>query len=849
MKHNIIKLVVFILVFIASLFLFGLLSNKENLELTSEMSTPSLPYIYIEYEGMSINYIQPHKEERDIIYQRDTITPIDENREISIRISETEKDLVSLKYEVRKISDARLIEEGSATLNEDGEGYYASLSIKDLIKVEQEYSLTLILEIEGDEKYYYYTKLLETQNTFLDEKIKFVKEFHNNTFDIEKSEEIKKYIESDRSKKNNNLNDVDINSSLDFVMWSGLKVVRKDEVVYRIYENSGQIATIGIEYLAEIEDDREEIIYYVEESYRVRATSNRVYLLDYNRSMQEVPDIERMQINNSGIDLGISSQDIELVENVNSDIIVFQSANSLFAYNRESNKISCLYNYIPSNSADVRNFMSDSRIKILNVDEAGNIRFLVYGYKTFGRREAQVGIQLYYYNSELNSIDEELYIPYEKSEEILVWNMDVLTYISKDNYLYFYLDNCIYEVDIAARDYSIVAGGLSENEYYTSESDMMIACEIKDDSGHTTEIMLMDLNSREIITIVADENEYINAYGFIENDLIYGMSRIEDGYKDTDGNMVYPNYMIRVQKESNEIVKSYKREGIYILDCEIYPNYINLKLVEKSEDGEEYIEIDDDQIIQNKVEIQKSTYLEIINDKILHNKVQIVMKKADDSVAQIRSIPKIVLYEGNRTMDIAQMTEDNNYYLYDNGKVLGVYAKLGNAILDADELKGNIINSAGDLVWERGNLLNKNQIMLIKEDKIVEADVKDISQCIDKILNYKGIQLDEEHHIMDFAGAKEMLSNNLKDDVILDLTGCDLEHILFYINKDLPAIAFIGDDKAVLLTGFNQSEVVVYDPSTGELTKHSKAEMAEKCMKNGNRFISYFPKDVEVSNW
>ena len=45
-------------------------------------------------------------------------------------------------------------------------------------------------------------------------------------------------------------------------------------------------------------------------------------------------------------------------------------------------------------------------IKILNVDETENVRFMVYGYMNRGMHEGSIGVQVCEYNGMLNTVEE-----------------------------------------------------------------------------------------------------------------------------------------------------------------------------------------------------------------------------------------------------------------------------------------------------------------------------------------------------------------------------------------------------------------------------------------------------------
>jgi len=72
------------------------------------------------------------------------------------------------------------------------------------------------------------------------------------------------------------------------------------------------------------------------------------------------------------------------------------------------------------------------------------------------------------------------------------------------------------------------------------------------------------------------------------------------------------------------------------------------------------------------------------------------------------------------------------------------------------------------------------------------------------------------------------------------LTGCPLDAMLYFTNQDIPVLATLNNGEAILITGFNQYQVVIMEPKTGRLYKKGMNDTAEWLEENGNRFIAYF---------
>ena len=57
---------------------------------------------------------------------------------------------------------------------------------------------------------------------------------------------------------------------------------------------------------------------------------------------------------------------------------------------------------------------------------------------------------------------------------------------------------------------------------------------------------------------------------------------------------------------------------------------------------------------------------------------------------------------------------------------------------------------------------------------------------------------------------KQILLNTLKDATVLDLTGCTVDEILYYVSNGYPVFAMTGSNDAVLVVGYDANNVVLF---------------------------------------
>lgn len=196
MKKIISKLAGCIVVFVLALFITSGILNKGNEELTTSMEPASLPLVHITTDGIAYNYLHGLRQEMDGSFIRDTITPLGEGRRLSFVVDTYGNTVSEISFEVRSIDGTRLVERTKVSDYDDrGDSIQASITIKDLIETGVEYNWILLLRI-GNETVRYYTRIIDGEGYHTSEKLDFVRDFHDKTFDRERAKDLVTYMES-----------------------------------------------------------------------------------------------------------------------------------------------------------------------------------------------------------------------------------------------------------------------------------------------------------------------------------------------------------------------------------------------------------------------------------------------------------------------------------------------------------------------------------------------------------------------------------------------------------------------------------------------------------------------------
>ena len=835
MKRIIIKIVVCICVFFLTVIVSSDIYNKSNEEMTAKMAQATLPLVHMNELGISYNTLHGLKQEMNGSFFRDTITPLGDGRTLSFKIDKYGNKIDKIMFQVRSIDGTRLVE--STQINnykEDENQIRATITIKDLIEADREYNWILLLNI-GGETVRYYTRIIYAGNYNTYEKLAFVKDFHQKTFDKEKAQDLVSYLESNSNGDNTTLSYVDIHCSLSQVTWGNLNIKEIIEPRIIVQEIESQTASIRVNTRVSTMAGKKKCIYNVSEYFRVRYTPDRMYLLDYERTMNQIFNSESDIYSANKIMLGIRNSDVQMMESDGGSNLAFVNENQLFCYHAADKKMACLFSFYDEN--DLRSVYDNHEIKILNVDETGNVSFIVYGYMNRGRHEGSMGVQVCEYNGMLNTIEELIFIPYNKSFAALKADVDQLSYINKNQIFYLYLDGSILEINLMQNIYNEVVGGLQQGSFQVSLSNKMLVWQNSSESYNCTKLILMNLNTGNSQEIKALGTNRMLPLGFINEDLIYGLANYEDIAIDFSGSVIFPMYLVKIQNEEGTVLKSYHQEDVYVTGARVEDNLITLSRVQKQDEGI-YNEINDDQIVNNIVEETGYNSSEIVSTENYQKIVQLVLKNTIEDKKLKHTKPLEIMFEGSRELDIEIAEPIDRYYVYCKDGIAGTYTHEADAVKQAYSLNGTVVDETGEYIWKKSGRSIRNQIMAITGRKSDEKS-SDLAVCLETILEFAGsvknVQelLDKEYTIT------QILEENLNDVKALELRGVSLDAILYYVNKDIPVLIALEDGSAMLVVGFNELNVVVMDPKKGEVYKIGMNDATKLFSDNGNAFVTY----------
>mgnify|MGYP002853234653 CR=1 FL=1 len=596
-----------------------------------------------------------------------------------------------------------------------------------------------------------------------------------------------------------------------------------------------------VEYMIKTTVEEKDTYYFAREYYRLRKGDERIYLLDFSRTMEQAFDPETGDIANNKIVLGIRDKVVTMAESTDGSRLAFVSAGRLFSYNSEENKMAYIFGfYDRENMEDRRETYRSNDIKIFRVDDDGNIYFCVYGYMSGGIHEGDLGAAVYYYDTARNTIEELMFLPYAATYDLLCLEMDKLSYANAAGECFFVLNNTVYQINTVTGTRKILAESVPLGGIRMSGKGQMAVWVEGEDLYHARSLMMLELSSGNLMTLDCEPGERILPIGYFDEDIVYGIANAADVSEDESGHTFFPMKRICIRTIKGEVLKTYEEPDVYITQAVMNDRMITLKRVRREEG--EWIEIGDDQIMNNSLSVsEKNTVATAVTDKY-ETLVQLELRSDIDTKSMQLLAPLLLLPEENRTVEIATDITTAYYYVYEEGILKAEYLYAYEAVQRAYETGAPAVAADGRTIYRKTTRQTKNQIMAIKGDLVAE-DAENASEklacCLETILKYEGVITSVKEDLASGKRATEILEEYLDGADILNLSGCSVDMILYYVAQDIPVMALREDGSAILIIGYNDTQLVIYDPAVSGVAKHSRSEIEKMLLPEGNRFITY----------
>ncbi len=815
MKRRLIRTGVLIVVFIAALVIGSIVINSGTDDEIVDMGSPTLPRISFTVGGTEVNPLFGYVQDMDITAMRDTITPLGTNNSLTMNIEANENEISSIRYEVYSLDGEDRYTEGKADVPAQGEP--VSLQIGGILSDEVREAVLKVMLTIGDETVSYYTRIASPEDLTTAVCLEYAMDFHDKAINGTDAEELDSHLEPGEESDNTTYQTVNIHSNVTHIQWGELSPELVGDIEWSIKESNTVYTSILAKYQVSCQDEAEDTaLYNVKEFFRVRYMADTIYLLDYSRDMEKVFQGEEQDFDENGILFGIASDDIQYETNSDETVAAFVQERNLWLYNGKKDELTEVFSFSDQEGRDMRGRNDQHAVRIISMDDNGNIAFAVYGYMNRGFHEGEVGVGIYYFSVDSNVIEEKAFIPSTKSYAIAADELGKMVYYNHSrSMLHVLADGTLYQIDLDSDEQTILAEGLSEDQYAVSDDGHQMAYQTTGASGDNADagagICVMNLKSGDTYTIEAAEGELIRPLGFINGDFVFGKIRPGDAGVNVSGEEIRPMYEIEIRNSDNETEAQYTFEdqNIYTTDILIEENLLTLNRVVKT--GGIYNAASQEFITNNQEREERLVTLETYATDIMETQVRLTFADGLPGATPDFMRPGQMVSREPLTITLGGGSSSEKFYVYGMGELIAVYDRAGYAVQRANEVSGVVISSNQQYVWERGN----RDLVYSTEASTFSAESGETSleACERYMERY------EAHQI--------------------DLTGCTLDQVLYVINRGCPVIALTDMDHAVLLIGYTTTDITYIDPENGRTHTVGVGTMSDLMERSGNVFIGY----------
>ncbi|MCD8124128.1 MAG: hypothetical protein LUE23_03705 [Lachnospiraceae bacterium] len=809
--------------------------SEEELEY-EVWGSATLPIVASEIGDQRVNLLHGYTMEVDDTVMEDTVMPVEEDGLLPLTVLCYDSTVDAVRWILTTRDGSETVtEQDVEELSQNHETATMTLDLSSYLTVDEDYRLQLILSLSDGTEVFYYTRVRMGEELHAEEMLGFALSFHEATFDEEEAD-YTGYLEYDGTADEGTLADVTIHSSFNQLTWGDLNPVQTGELSVSVLEIDGSFGSFLLEYEVEAEDEEGNTdTFLITEAITVQWSSTRFYLMNYHRTMTELFEADDSRLENGTLDLGIlSSEDVETATSEGGDVIAFTAGGELWSYDAANALLTQVFTFRDDDDG-IRSGYRRYDMKILEVGEDGNISFLVYGYMNRGQHEGQLGVSYLTYEADGNTLNEIFFLSYEGTRETLKAGIETLACVGGDGQMYLLMGDSLYSIDWEGGEVVVLVDSATERNLTVNDSQTAVAWEIGENAG-SVQILYLDNGDSQLME--ADTGDCISPQGFIGEDCILGLSHEEDTAV-SGALSVNPYYAIVIKERDGEEAARYEYEDIYISSVTVDGDQVILERLKKDSEGG-FSSIDSDTLIQSNPETTET-------ETVLSSRTEEVkLRTWTLSVGTVSAeteyrAPELVSYASGDSLGLPAISEESTslrYYAFSEGELTAVASEAGSAIAAVYEAMGTVIDSEGHLIWTRTGRDVSEELSLEESAAVSQSEA--LENCLEQILSLEGMELSLLDDL-DTTGSSLEILTTLFPDRVLNLSGCTVKALLYYVDRGCPVLLQDREGTVLLLVGYDQYNVTCYDPTQGGTYKLGQQDAAEYLESGEFHFVGLLP--------
>lgn len=780
-----------ILAFIATAFLYNYYSHKNlnpNSTYYAEDLAPTFPIIYQMRNDKLINEMRGFVDAKYDITANDTITILDSDRRFHILIKNNGNRFSYINYEVRDRTGNRLLERTrfdvyEKDINEEKDETRLSLPIQNLIRPNTSYLLTIRINVQNKE-IYYFTNIISRSRTDIDVAINEATLFTESTFTIASASELVKYLETSINRDMREMYNVTLQQSFEQLTFADTGMIRTSDYFYNIYQAQEYSYNISLRYLTESTKTEKKEYYINRDDYVLRWDGTRWYYMKWTRNTEEILNLDNRPYNqeNNRFYLGVTNpNNLVKIESPNKKYFAFCKGNEVYIYNDDTKSMTQVFSYRVNDKTAFANVSPNYEVKLMDVTDNGSIVYLVYGYNMTGRNEGNMGIGIFTYDITTNASVENIFLPIFTTFQSLKYDISRLCVFNNNN-LIFKSYNKVYSIDLKTSEMLTLADNFAETKFAASTNGRYFA--FNDDSdGASKHISIYNIDDGTIMSIAANDDEYIEVVTFMNDDLFYGVFSDDDIWREAGKIIGRPSREIKVVNAITGQTSVFSEPNNY------FYNFVNeqnvLRYNKYTRDGTHYLYRINDVIINNYFKENDDVFFfkeELTQNKLRVGYFEIPLTRRDTfTYAKNNGISRKSIEEP--ALESTNAEEELIYYVYDSGNLRGKIKTLSDSINAIRDSYGYVKLSDRITCYNRAN---KGNVSYLRQD---DSIIENLEGFVEDIYIKDNVML-----IMNITGATER----------------DLE---YYLSLKQKVAVFKDDLFQFFITGYDNNNYVLEYPN------------------------------------
>ncbi len=320
MKRILKKAGILLLVFLLGTAGTALLLNSESTDNRSDFNDAVFPEVMVDMNDTLINRMYGYAQPMQADFSRDSVTPLDTSKKLTFKVNPYDSEVKSFSYEIRT-SDGSKVLENKKIKNLVKEDQYLSVDVEigSDLRMNQEYSMQIALELDEGTAYYY-TRVVSRSQVHASDYAAFVKYFYEACLDKESADALGSYLEPQTIQEQQRITTgININSSLSAqISWGNLAPQLCQEGIPVMKEINETTASVVLEYqlTSHWMRMRKQELYDVTEFYRMRYHGYQ----DLCCWISNVVQIRSLMVHchvyeDDGIILGVRDKNVEYMMN------------------------------------------------------------------------------------------------------------------------------------------------------------------------------------------------------------------------------------------------------------------------------------------------------------------------------------------------------------------------------------------------------------------------------------------------------------------------------------------------------------------------------------------------------